>query len=39
MQAAHQVDIWQQMICHRNKWHARALYVFIKYVCDHEFHR
>lgn len=38
-QAAHQVDVWQRMICHRSKWLSRALDVFIKYVCDHEFHR
>ena len=34
-----EVDIWQQLIRHRNKWVSRALSTFIQYVCEHEFHR
>lgn len=33
------IDIWQQMIYHRNKWISKALDTFIKYVCEHEFSR
>ena len=33
------IDIWQQMIYHRNKWISRPLETFIQYVCDHEFSR
>ena len=34
-----EIDIWQQMIYHRNKWISRALSTFIQYVCEHEFSR
>jgi len=34
-----EIDIWQQMIYHRNKWISKALDTFIKYVCEHEFNR
>lgn len=34
-----EVDIWQQLIHHRNKWISRALDIFIKYVSEHEFHQ
>ncbi len=33
------LDIWQQLIYHRNKWISTALGTFIDYVCAHEFHR
>lgn len=33
------IDIWQQMIYHRNKWISKPLDTFIRYVCDHEFSR
>lgn len=34
-----EIDIWQQLIYHRNKWISRTLENFIRYVCDHEFDR
>lgn len=33
------LDIWQQLIYHRNKWISRALDVFLKYVAENEFNR
>lgn len=33
------VDIWQQLIYHRNKWISRPLDAFIRYVMEHEFGR
>lgn len=33
------VDIWQQLIYHRNKWISRALDVFLRYVSQKEFDR
>lgn len=34
-----ELDIWQQLIYHRNKWISKALHTFIHYVCEHEFDR
>lgn len=34
-----QMDIWQQLLHHRNKWISRALDAFIQYVSSHEFDR
>lgn len=34
-----EIDIWQQMIYHRNKWISRALDTFIQYASAHEFNR
>jgi len=33
------LDIWQQLIYHRNKWVSGALEAFIKYASEHEFGR
>lgn len=33
------IDVWQQMIYHRNKWISEALDTFIRYVSEHEFDR
>ncbi len=33
------IDVWQQMIYHRNKWVSEALDTFIRYVGEHEFSR
>ena len=33
------IDVWQQMIYHRNKWISEALDTFIRYVSEHEFSR
>lgn len=33
------LDVWQQLIYHRNKWISRALETFIHYVSEHEFSR
>lgn len=33
------IDVWQQMIYHRNKWISEALDTFIRYVGEHEFSR
>jgi len=37
--AACELEIWQQLIYHRNKWISKALDTFIRYVSDHEFSR
>lgn len=37
--AGFELDIWQQLIFHRNKWRSKALDTFINYVCEHEFGR
>ena len=34
-----QLDIWQQLIYHRNKWISHALDAFLKYVSEREFAR
>lgn len=34
-----EIDIWQQLIYHKNKWISRTLENFIAYVCEHEFSR
>ena len=34
-----ELDIWQQLIYHRNKWISRALSVFLQYVSEKEFDR
>ena len=34
-----QVDIWQQMIYHKNKWISRSMRAFIDYVTENEFGR
>ena len=34
-----ELDIWQQLIYHRNKWISRALDVFLRYVSENEFSR
>ena len=34
-----EIDIWQQLIYHRNKWISRALDVFLEYVSEKEFQR
>lgn len=31
------IEIWKQMIHHKNKWISKALSCFINYVCEHEF--
>jgi hypothetical protein len=31
------IDIWQQLISHRNKWFSQALDAFLNYVIDKEF--
>lgn len=33
------IDIWQQLIYHRNKWISKALDTFIQYVSENEFSR
>lgn len=33
-----ELDIWQQLIHHRNKWISRALDAFLNYVVEKEFH-
>lgn len=33
------IDIWQQLIYHRNKWISKSLSTFIQYVMEHEFNR
>lgn len=33
------MDIWQQLIYHRNKWISRPLKAFIQYVSEHDFSR
>lgn len=33
------IDIWQQLIYHRNKWISQALDAFLRYVIDKEFDR
>lgn len=33
------LDVWQQLIYHRNKWISRALDAFLHYVSEHEFSR
>lgn len=32
------LDIWQQLIYHRNKWISRALKTFLNFVAEKEFH-
>lgn len=32
-----EVDIWKQLIYHRNKWISRHFHAFIQYVMEHEF--
>ena len=32
-----EIDIWKQLIYHRNKWISRHFEAFINYVKDHEF--
>lgn len=34
-----QLDIWQQLIYHRNKWKSRCLETFLHYVMQNEFSR
>ena len=34
-----QLDIWQQLIYHKNKWISRSLRAFIDYVTENEFGR
>ena len=34
-----ELDIWQQLIYHRNKWISRAMDVFLEYVSENEFNR
>ena len=34
-----QLDIWQQLIYHRNKWVSRCLKALIDYIASHEFDR
>lgn len=34
-----QLDVWQQLIYHRNKWMSRPMELFLKYVSEHEFFR
>ena len=34
-----ELDIWQQLIYHRNKWISRALGKFLEYVSENEFNR
>lgn len=34
-----QVDIWQQLIYHRNKWISQSLDAFLRYVSENEFER
>ncbi len=34
-----QIEIWQQLIYHRNKWMSRTLKAFIEYVMEKEFSR
>ena len=31
------IDIWKQLICHKNKWISKSLKVFIDYIKEHEF--
>lgn len=33
------IDIWQQLIYHRNKWISQALDAFLQYVMEKEFYR
>ena len=33
------MDIWQQLIYHRNKWISLALDIFLRYVAEKEFNR
>ncbi len=33
------IDIWKQLIYHKNKWISKALKTFIEYVKEHEFSR
>lgn len=33
------IEIWQQLIYHRNKWISNALGVFLRYVMENEFSR
>ena len=32
-----QVEIWKQLIYHKNKWMSKSLRIFIEYVKEHEF--
>ncbi len=34
-----EIEIWQQLIYHRNKWISNALGVFLRYVMENEFSR
>ena len=31
------IDIWKQLIYHKNKWMTKAMKTFIDYVIEHEF--
>ena len=31
------VEIWKQLIYHKNKWMSKALKVFIQYISENEF--
>ena len=31
------IDIWKQLIYHKNKWMSRSLKAFINYIKEHEF--
>ena len=31
------VEIWKQLIYHKNKWMSKCLRTFIDYICTHEF--
>lgn len=33
-----EIDIWKQLIYHRNKWISKPFQAFIEYVMEHEFH-
>ena len=33
------IDLWQQLIYHRNKWISQALDAFLRYVAENEFNR
>ena len=31
------IDIWKQLIYHKNKWISKSLRTFIEYIKEHEF--
>ena len=34
-----EIDIWKQLIYHRNKWISKPFHAFIQYVMEHEFNQ